>query len=322
MNKATPNWGRWIDTVCTAMNLEPLEHGLQIVDAHRLARQHFPPLDPDVPAIIARARRTLASDCKRVLMVLYPPEHLITRLDIVETAAQKIETVRLAELDHAVSFEGEVIWFIPPLARPSSLNALGEVVAHLRAPEGCPWDRAQTHQSLRKDFLEECYEVLETLDQEDIPHLREELGDLLLHIFLQTQIATKAGEFLLTDVVADIVAKLIRRHPHVFGDVKVNGVEEIVGNWEKIKQAENGGKPKPTKIPRALPALARAQKIVKRHKVRIKLATIVAAVNRLARAKRREQALGEVLFSLAAYASAKQIDAESALRRVTEQSEV
>jgi tetrapyrrole methylase family protein/MazG family protein len=208
------------------------------------------------------------------------------------------------------------------LARPSSLNALGEVVAHLRAPDGCPWDRAQTHQSLRKDFLEECYEVLETLDQEDIPHLREELGDLLLHIFLQTQIAVQAGEFLLTDVVAEIIAKLVRRHPHVFGDVKVNGLDEIVGNWEKIKQAENGGKPKKSSLPRTLPALARAQKIAKRGKVRVRVKDIAASVTRLARAKHRDQVLGEVLFALAAYAAAKQIDAESALRRVAEQAQV
>jgi len=318
----TCHLGQWIDTVCTAFKLDPLERGLQIADANTLAREHFPHLDPDIPAIIARVNNAIAAECKRVLMILYPPEHLITRLDAVGTSAQKIETVRLAELDQVASFEGEVIWFVPPLARPGSLNALGEVVAHLRAPDGCPWDRAQTHQSLRQDFLEECYEVLETLDQGDMPHLREELGDLLLHIFLQTQIATQAGEFLLTDVVADIVAKLIRRHPHVFGDVKVNGVEEIVGNWEKIKQAENGGKPKKASVPRALPALARAQKIAKRRKVRVRVKEIAASVTRLAHAKQRERVLGEVLFALAAYAAAKQIDAESVLRRVAEQAQV
>ncbi len=315
----TLSLGPWIDRVCLALDLNPLERGLQIADAHTLAREHFPHLDPDTPAIIARASNAIAADCKRVLMVLYPPDHLITRLEAVGTSAQKIEAMRLAELDKVARFEGEVIWFVPPLARPSSLNALGEVVAHLRAPEGCPWDRAQTHQSLRKDFLEECYEVLETLDQGDVPHLREELGDLLLHIFLQTQIATEAGEFLLTEVVADIVAKLIRRHPHVFGDVKVNGVEEIVGNWEKIKQAENGGKQ--SNIPRALPALARAQKIAKRGKVQSNVKEIAKAVEKLTRARKSEQALGKVLFALAAYANTRRIDAESALRQVAEQAQ-
>ncbi len=313
--------GPWIDSVCTALNLNPFERGLQIADAHTLARKHFPHLDPDTPVIIARASNAIAADCKRVLVVMYPPEHLITQLDAVGTSAQKIETVRLAELDKVASFEGEVIWFVPPLARPSSLNALGEVVAHLRAPEGCPWDRAQTHQSLRKDFLEECYEVLETLDQGDVPHLREELGDLLLHIFLQTQIAMEAGEFLLSEVVADIVAKLIRRHPHVFGDVKVNGVEEIVGNWEKIKQAENGSKPKKAGVLRTLPALARAQKIAKRGKVQSNVKEIAQAVEKLSRARQPEEALGKVLFALAAYANTRRIDAESALRQVAEQAQ-
>jgi tetrapyrrole methylase family protein/MazG family protein len=207
--------------------------------------------------------------------------------------------------------------YVPPLARPSGFNALGEVVAHLRAPEGCPWDRAQTHQSLRKDFLEECYEVLDTLDRNDIPHLREELGDLMLHILLQAQIAAESGEFLLTDVLADITAKLIRRHPHVFGDVQVSGTHEIIANWERIKQAERNDAPHPARLPRALPALARAQKIARRNKIKVTTRDIQAAVAKLARAKNRERALGQVLFALAAYAANKQIDAESALRAAT-----
>jgi len=119
-------------------------------------------------------------------------------------------------------------------------------------------------------------------------------------------------------VIADIAAKLVRRHPHVFGDVKVNGTDEIIANWERIKQAEKNGAPKNSPIPRALPALARAQKIAKRGKVKATIKDIEAAVEKLARARNREKALGEVLFALAAFASAKQIDAESALRSAAE----
>ncbi|CAG0944594.1 partial XTP/dITP diphosphohydrolase, partial [Anaerolineae bacterium] len=113
-----------------------------------------------------------------------------------------------------------------------------------------------------------------------------------------------------------ISAKLVRRHPHVFGDVKVNGTDEIIANWEKIKQGENGGKKKTSSIPRTLPALPRAQKVAKRDKVKANPKEIAKEVERLARAKNRERALGEVLFALAAYAQEKHLDAESALRSI------
>ena len=309
----------FVDAACAALALDPLARGLQIADATDLARQHFPHLDPDQPAFIGQLySRAVASDCKLTLLALFSPEHAVTRVDAAGTLAQKIVTLPLAEIDRADDFGLLTTLYVPPLARSSALSALGEVVAHLRAPEGCPWDREQTHQSLRQGFLEECYEVLETLDADAIPHLREELGDMLLHIFLQAQIAAESGEFLLTDVIADIVEKLVRRHPHVFGDVKVNGTDEIIANWERIKQSEKNGAPKNSPIPRALPALARAQKIAKRGKVKATIKDIATSVGKLSRAKNRERALGAVLFALAAFASAKKIDAESALRRAAE----
>jgi tetrapyrrole methylase family protein/MazG family protein len=125
MNVSTLGSTHWVDMVCTAFKLDPLERGLQIADANRLAHYHFPQLDPDTPAIIARVSGALTSDCKRVLMVLYPPEHLITRLDAVGTSAQKIETVRLAELDQVTDFEGERIWFVPPLGAPQFAQCVG-----------------------------------------------------------------------------------------------------------------------------------------------------------------------------------------------------
>jgi tetrapyrrole methylase family protein/MazG family protein len=108
----------------------------------------------------------------------------------------------------------------------------------LRAPDGCPWDREQTHLSLRPYLLQETYEVLEALDREEPDELREELGDLLLQILLHAQIATEAEDFRMTDVIQAISSKLIRRHPHVFGDVQVNSVDNVLQNWEKIKAKE------------------------------------------------------------------------------------
>lgn len=302
-----------IDAICAALGLDPLAYGLQIFDAAHLARLHFPPLDPNTPALIARLNtRALATECQRALLLLYPPDHLVTRYD---TAHEKTETMKLENLARAAEVpETPSVLFVPPLARPGSFNALANIIAHLRSPVGCPWDRAQTHLSLRKDFLEECYEVLETLDENDIPHLREELGDLMLHILLQTQIACEANEFSLSEMLAEIMEKLVRRHPHVFGDTVVSGTEEIIANWEKIKQSE---KPKAKSgkkaIPHALPALMRAQKIAKGKK-RISHKEIERLIRRLPRARNQEKVLGEALFALAAYAQAKHLDAETALR--------
>jgi tetrapyrrole methylase family protein/MazG family protein len=307
----------FVDAACVAVGLDPLARGLQVADATDLARQHFPQLDPDQPALVGQLyNRAVASDCKLTLLVLYPPAHLVTLVHAAGTAEQRLTTLPLEALDRRKDYGLLMTLYVPPLPRPSSMNALAEVIAHLRAPEGCPWDREQTHRSLREDFLEECYEVLETLDENDIPHLQEELGDLFLHVLLQAQIASEAGEFLLTDVVADIIAKLIRRHPHVFGNVQVSGTEEIIANWDKIKEAENAGKPKRSGIPRDLPALARAQKVARRGKIAPALQDIAAQIERLPRSRQRARAIGEILFALAAYATEKHVDAESALREL------
>ena len=304
----------FVDAACAALALDPLARGLQVADATDLARQHFPRLDPDQPALVGQLySRAVASDCKLTLLALYPPDHAVTRVDAAGTPQQKIETLPLAELDRNDDFGLLTTLYVPPLPRPSSVNALAEVIARLRAPDGCPWDREQTHESIRQDFLEECYEVLETLDDGDIPHLREELGDLLFHVLFQAQIASESGEFLLSEVAADIAEKLVRRHPHVFGDVKAKDADEAIESWEGVKRKENGGKPV-SSIPRALPALARAQKIARRGKIKADARDIAARVDKLPRARNREKALGEVLLALAAYAAQKHVDAEGALR--------
>ena len=136
----------------------------------------------------------------------------------------------------------------------SKFDALREIIARLRAPDGCPWDRKQTHASLRETFLQECYEVLESLDEGNARKLREELGDLLLHIVLQAQIADEAGEFKIEDVIKDINEKLIYRHPHVFSTAQVKNAEEVLHNWQELKQAE---KTKKVKMIRSLPASPR-----------------------------------------------------------------
>jgi len=140
---------------------------------------------------------------------------------------------------------------------PSQFSALVDIIARLRGPEGCPWDRKQSHASLRECLLEECYEVLEALDDGDSNRLSVELGDLLMQIVFHSQIASDDGEFELGDVIKSITTKLIRRHPHVFGSVAVRDADEVLANWETLKKEE---RQKDASMldgaPRTMPALA------------------------------------------------------------------
>jgi tetrapyrrole methylase family protein / MazG family protein len=145
------------------------------------------------------------------------------------------------------------------------LQELITLIKKLRAPDGCPWDQKQTQQDIGKYLLDESYEVLDALAEKNPRHIQEELGDLLFQILFITEIASESREFSLADVMAAIKEKMIRRHPHVFGDVKVNSVREVKENWQEIKKKERGGKALDNdlfgNIPRSLPALKRAQKI-------------------------------------------------------------
>ena len=148
-----------------------------------------------------------------------------------------------------------------------SFDDLVTVVCLLRSPGGCPWDIEQTHKSVRKDFIEETYEVIEAIDTEDPVLLREELGDVLLQVAFHAQIETEQGRFDVYDVANDVCAKLIHRHPHVFGEVKVSNAEEVLSNWDKIKTEEKHRDTLTDKlraIPPMLPALMRAQKVGKK----------------------------------------------------------
>ncbi|MBQ8515893.1 MAG: nucleoside triphosphate pyrophosphohydrolase [Ruminococcus sp.] len=147
------------------------------------------------------------------------------------------------------------------------INDLIEIVRVLRQPDGCPWDREQTHASIRMDFIEEVYEVIEAIDKEDTALLREELGDVLLQVVFHTQIEREAGHFELDDVCDEVCKKMIIRHPHVFGEVTVSGTGEVLKNWEAIKQQTKGQTTYTETLESvavSLPALLRAQKVGKR----------------------------------------------------------
>lgn len=174
------------------------------------------------------------------------------------------------ELDDLIKGQGLLYVYIPPQQLKFDTSLFIELIAHLRSADGCPWDKKQTHQTLRTNLLEETYEVLEAIDQNDNIHLQEELGDLLLQIVLHAQIAKDEGEFDYGNVVHDVYWKIRNRHPHVFKDTKVNDVSDVMTNWEKIKAKErlvnmdNSGQGILGSIPKELPALSIAQKYQER----------------------------------------------------------
>ena len=213
----------------------------------------------------------------------------------------------------------------PPEPDVRSFDGLREIVRRLRAPDGCPWDRAQTHESLRRYLLEETYEALEALDGGSPAKLREELGDVLLQILLHAQIASESCEFTIDDVIEGIATKLLRRHPHVFGETKVDTAEEVVLKWEAIKSEERGGESLPAEVPQALPALAYSQALQERAvaagfewpRVEDVLDKLTEEARELADAEtldEKREELGDTLFVLVSLARKLGLDAEESLR--------
>ena len=218
------------------------------------------------------------------------------------------------------------------MSLPKNLNqftTLVDIIARLRAPDGCPWDRKQTHASLRKNLLQECYEVLEALDKGDSAKLCDELGDLLMQIVLHTQIATEAGEFELGDVLSSINTKLIHRHPHIFGSLTVKDAEEVAVNWEALKQEERETDASIlASVPKPMPALSYSQEIQRRaaqigfdwEDIRGVIDKLAEEVEEFERATSQEKAreFGDLLFTLANIALRLGIDVEAALRQANQ----
>jgi tetrapyrrole methylase family protein/MazG family protein len=321
----------FVEPVLDALALDGLD-GLQIADAIDVAAQHHPHLDPDRPALLAQLySRMLASDVKLTLLNQYPPDHQVVLVHAAGTSDQRVFELPLVEIDRRDDLAHLTTLFIPRLPRQGGFESFQETIAHLRAPEGCPWDREQTHQSLRPYLLEETYEVLDAIDRDDLDAMCEELGDLLLQVVLQTQVATDAESFRMPDVIAGIQEKIIRRHPHVFGDVHVAGVEDVKRNWDAIKQAEKNETQKESResaldgVPAGLPALAQADAYGSRASrlgfdwteisgVLDKVAEEVREIAESPDVEAREHEFGDLLFALVNVARWLKIDSESALR--------
>ena len=321
-----------IEPTLRALNVQ--ERDLQVADATSLAWRRYPNLSTDRPALIGPlADAEQLANLRPVLQQAYPDDHTVTLVCHADGSPPVQHSLSLGQLDQAVLSAGTCLLYVQPLPYAGSVETFQNTVARLRAPDGCPWDREQTHRSLRQGFQEESYEVLDALDQGNPELLKEELGDILLHILLQVQIAGELGEFRFGDVVRHANGKIVHRHPHVFADLQVDGVDEILVNWETLKQQEKESRsglektpPSPLdSISQAMPALARAQSI-QRHVDRFGVVAedvgqlalrIAAGLQRLSSASPpadSDRILGDLLFDLANLSRKLHIDAEGALR--------
>jgi len=298
---------------------------LIVLEAGTLAGAHVPPFPPDWPALLVGVNSgELALHLKAVLLGAYPEEHPVIAVDRGIRAEQ-----RLKDLDGRGVSE-TTCFYLPPLGEGTSFEAFAEIVAHLRAPDGCPWDREQTHHSLRTHLLEESYEALAAMDAGDSEAMLEEFGDLLLQIVLNAQIASEAREFSVTGVIKSIHDKIIRRHPHVFGDVKLEGVPGVLQNWEKLKERERDEKQAGPGlldgVPAALPALTQAQEYQDRAarvgfdwpEIQGVLDKVREEIDEIEKAGSLDEVaaeLGDLFFALVNLARWRKVDAEAALRR-------
>ncbi len=202
-----------------------------------------------------------AGDCKLLLTQLYGDE-----APVVFGDGQSARPIELWELDRQPRYDHRTMAWLPPAGQGARRDVadLMDILARLRAPGGCPWDREQTHESLKPCLLEEAYEVLEAIDHGDMEELSEELGDVLLQVVFHAQMAAERGDFDLLDVTDGICRKMIRRHPHVFGDVRANTADEVVTNWDAIKRQEKGTNTEAGRmadLPKAMPSVLRSMKI-------------------------------------------------------------
>jgi tetrapyrrole methylase family protein/MazG family protein len=277
-----------------------------------------------------------ASHAKLSLMRHYPDDHEILLLRQAgvpgHEQVRKIPLFRLDRepVDHLTSVY--VPSLSPALRRPD-FGALAGVMARLRAEDGCPWDREQTHATLKKYFIEETYEVLEAIDADDPDQLCEELGDALLQVVFHAQLASEVGDFTIDDVTGSIVHKLVRRHPHVFGEISVADSEEVLRNWEAIKKTEKDANWRASAldgVPKGLPALMAAMEISKKAvkvgfewgdfdsvlaKVEEEIVELKAELHRETPDRNAISAeLGDLLFTLVQVARWQKIDPEEALR--------
>jgi tetrapyrrole methylase family protein/MazG family protein len=297
---------------------------LILLEAATLSAAHVPSFPPDMPVLFTNVNsEEIVLQLQKILLTTYPNEHLVFWVTGGKITQEKIELISTDEASEIACI------YIPALGEGTSFEAFAEIIAHLRAPNGCPWDREQTHETLRKHLLEEAYEAIAAIDSGDFADMREEFGDLLLQVVLQSQIANEEGEFNINQVIHGIHSKIVRRHPHVFGDVEVAGVSGVLANWEKLKEQERKDKKQEKGlldgVPIAIPALEQAQEYQDRAarvgfdwpEIEGVLDKVKEEIDEIKNAEtdfELASEIGDLFFALVNLARWKKVDAESVLR--------
>ena len=311
------------------LGIDPIE-GLTIIDAADLSA-----LPEDMPTALVVTQvynQQVASEAKLSLMEIYPDDHQVMLVRNLGLEDEQILSLPLYEIDRQRGIDHLTSLYVPAApvkTREFTLEPLTDIMARLRAPDGCPWDILQTHASLRSNLVEEVYEVIEAIDLEDDELLCEELGDLLLQIIFHARMAEESGSFSMQDVIDGICSKLIRRHPHVFGQISVRDAGEVILNWEQIKKEEKKERKSLLDgVPKDLPALMGACKLQQKAakagfdwddiepvwgKLDEEIAELKQAIQQQDSGHTEEE-LGDVLFSVVNLARFLKVDAETALR--------
>lgn len=326
----------FLDQAFARLHIDPVE-GLQFFDAATVQSSW---IRPELHTVITQVYDQFsASEAKLCLMEVYPDETPVVLAQALGVKGEEtIRQVPLYELDRIGQYGNMAMVYVPPSEdeqlRLRMFERLHEIVAILRSPQGCPWDREQTHDSIRKNLLEETYEVLEAIDDNDSEAMCEELGDLLLQVMLHAQMEEERGSFSVYEVVQTLNEKLIRRHPHVFGERKAGNAEQALANWQEIKNAEKKAKgldPQELSvldgIPRNMPAIMNAYELQKKaakvgfdwkqeaavmDKLAEEVTELKQAMSMQTKDEMREE-WGDVVFSLINIARFLEIDPEQAL---------
>lgn len=229
----------FLDPIFAALRIDPIE-GFQLIDGTSFKRDD---VQMGSHVLIGQVYDAFsASEVKLTLMEKYPDDYEVTIVTAAGSTQEKLRKVPLYELDRVMELDNLTTLYVPPIReqekRLKEWQTLRQIVADLRGPNGCPWDKEQTHATLKKYAVEEVYELLQAIEEKDDDHIVEELGDVLLQVFLHAQIGEDSGYFSMEDVLNSISDKMIRRHPHVFGDVTANSTEDVLRNWQQIKADE------------------------------------------------------------------------------------
>lgn len=258
----------FLDSTFQALEIDPVE-GFQLVDAFDLKRDM---LQLKGHVIITQVYdQIIASEVKLTLMEQLPDDYKIKIVTAAGSSIQELKEIELYELDRETTINNLTSVYVPPVKDEAILyhqfSSFREIIAELRGPNGCPWDKEQTHQSLKKYLIEECYELIEAIDKDDVDHIIEELGDVLLQVVLHAQIGEDEGLFSIDEVIRGVAEKMVRRHPHVFGNHSVADSNEVLANWEEIKRQEKGNREDQSvldAVAASLPALSKAYHLQKK----------------------------------------------------------